>query len=91
MHQACFRFFEERWHQEHANSDMLFQFEILNMRGLKGEQVKAQAAAVEDEYAKDLIWKEALYSDRSFTIGEARREGCFALPSIILQLMPCQL
>ena len=48
----CFRFFEERWHQEHANSDMLLQFEILNMRGLKGERVKAQAAAVEDELLK---------------------------------------
>ena len=48
----CFRFFEERWHQEHANSDMLLQFEILNMRGLKGERVKAQAAAVEDELRK---------------------------------------
>ena len=47
--QLRFRFFEGRWHQEYATSENPVQFEILNMRGLRGERVKAQAAAVEEE------------------------------------------
>ncbi|MDG2486578.1 MAG: AMP-binding protein [Roseibacillus sp.] len=50
--QLRFRFFEGRWHQEYGTSENSLQFEILNMRGLRGERVKAQAAAVEEELLK---------------------------------------
>ena len=61
------------------------------MRGLKGEQVKAQAAAVEDELRKGFDLERGPLL-RSFLYDRGSKErGCFVLPSIILQLMPCQL
>ena len=44
-----FRLVDGRWTQEYAFNEVALPFEILNMKGLGGEQVTEQAAAIEQE------------------------------------------
>ena len=47
-----FRFLDGRWQQEYDCNEISIPFEILNMKGLDGERVKAQAAEVEQKLLK---------------------------------------
>jgi len=47
-----FRFLDGRWQQEYDCNEISPPFEILNMKGLDGERVKAQAAEVEQKLLK---------------------------------------
>ncbi|MDC0309716.1 condensation domain-containing protein, partial [bacterium] len=47
-----FRILDGRWQQEYDCNEISIPFEILNMKGLDGERVTAQAAAVEQELLK---------------------------------------